>query len=127
MLNAAQYEAIQYLALPGHGDLTQEQIAEKVGVTRKTLYQWRQSIEFQDELKREISRNTAEKMGDVVNAMYKQAIDGNAAAAKLLFQSTGMLTDRLEVEDRTKQSDRSANTVEDMKAEIARLRGKKNA
>ncbi|NRG26138.1 helix-turn-helix domain-containing protein [Bacillus circulans] len=121
MLKAEQYQAIQYLAQPKNGGFTHEQIAEKVGVTRQTLFRWRQDIEFQDELRRELSRNTAEKMGDVAEAMYKEALKGNAAAAKLLYQTTGLLTDKLEIEDRTKRPAETTD-IEAMKAKIAEMR-----
>lgn len=123
MLKTEQLDAIQYLALPKHGGLTHEQIAEKVGVSRQTLYRWRKEIEFQDELKREIGRNVTDKMGDVVDAMYKEALKGNATAAKLLFQNASMLTDRLEVDDRSNPGAKVAGDIDAMRAEIERIRG----
>ncbi|NMD69612.1 hypothetical protein HHO41_04865 [Bacillus sp. DNRA2] len=128
MLKKEQLEAIKYLAQPKNGGLTQDQIAEAVGVTRMTLHRWKQDIEFQDELKREIGRNTMNRIPDVLEAMFKSATQhGSANAAKLILQSVGMLTDKLEVEDRTKHSEQPKHDVETMQAEIERIRALRRA
>lgn len=56
-LSELQYAAIEFLALPKRGGLTYEQVAEKVGITDRTLRDWRKDDAFNDELKRQVVRN----------------------------------------------------------------------
>jgi uncharacterized protein YpbB len=125
MLKPEQLQAVAYLSQPKQAGHTHEQIAEKVGVTRQTLYRWRQDIEFQDEIKREISRNTMNRIPEVIESLFIQATKANqpsAKAAELLLKTVSMLNDRLEVEDRTKRPTEKTSDIEAMKAEIARMR-----
>lgn len=124
-LKPEQIQAIKYLAQPKQGGLTHEQIAEKVGVSRQTLYNWRQDIRFTDEIKREINRNTMHRIPDVIDSLLTQATKENqpsAKAAELLLKTVSMLNDRLEVEDRTKKDDNQATDIDAMKAEIERMK-----
>jgi transposase-like protein len=124
-LKPEQLQAVKYLAQPKQGGLTHEQIAEKVGVSRQTLYNWRRGIEFNDEIKREINRNTMHRIPDVIDSLLTQATKENqpsAKAAELLLKTVSMLNDRLEVEDRTKKDDNQATDIDAMKAEIERMK-----
>ncbi|MCA1059753.1 helix-turn-helix domain-containing protein [Rossellomorea aquimaris] len=124
-LKPEQLEAVKYLAQPKQGGLTHEQIAEKVGVSRQTLYNWRRGIEFNDEIKREINRNTMHRIPDVIDSLLTQATkeqQPSAKAAELLLKTVSMLNDRLEVEDRTKTGDNQATDIDAMKAEIERMK-----
>jgi len=122
-LKAEQYEAIGYLAQPKNGGLTLDEVAETVGVSRQTLYRWRQDIEFNDEIKRQINRNTMSRIPEVLDAMIESAVNNKSSnAAKIVLQSVGLLTDRLEVEDRTKQKESPTSDIDTMKAEIERMR-----
>jgi transposase-like protein len=125
MLKPEQLEAVKYLSQPKQAGLTHEQIAEKVGVSRQTLYRWRQCIEFQDEIKREISRNTMNRIPEVIESLFIQATKANqpsAKAAELLLKTVSMLNDRLEVEDRTKRPSEPTADIDAMRVEIARMR-----
>lgn len=98
MLKPEQYTAIEWLVQPKHGGKTLEEIAELCGVSRQTLHTWRRSEAFQDELKAEVRRLTSDRLGEVMAAMIDGAVkDRNAAAAKLLLQANGMLTDNVAI------------------------------
>jgi transcriptional regulator with XRE-family HTH domain len=125
MLKPEQLEAITYLSQPHNAGLTHEQIAEKVGVSRQTLYRWRQDVAFTDGIKREINRNTMNRIPEVIESLFNQATKANqpsAKAAELLLKTVSMLNDRLEVEDRTKRPSEPTADIDAMKAEIARMR-----
>ncbi|MFY4775508.1 phBC6A51 family helix-turn-helix protein [Metabacillus sp. RGM 3146] len=97
-LTAEQHIAVKYLAQVKRGGLKQEEIAQECGVTRQTLYRWRKDPLFQQELKQEIVRNTQDRLPEIMDALADHAIkSGNAAAAKLILQANGMLTDKVEV------------------------------
>ena len=118
-LNEKQYAAIAILALPKRGNMTYEQIAEQVGVNRNTLLEWRRQDDFNEELKRQIVRNTLDRLPDIMTSIPDHIInDGNAALFRTLLQAHGMLTDKVEVSN----ADGSGN-VDTIKAEIERMRG----
>jgi transcriptional regulator with XRE-family HTH domain len=128
LLKPEQYEAIKYLAQPKRGGLTQQQIADKVGTTRNSLYRWRQDVNFTDELKREISRNTMQHIPDILDSLIKQATketQPSTKAAELVLKTVSMLNDRLEIEDRSKAQTVPTNDIEHMKAEIERMRNQR--
>lgn len=117
-LNDKQLAAITILAQPKRGGLTYEQVAEKVGVTRRTLQEWRKNPLFTDELKKEIVRNTLDDLPAIMASIPDHIInDGNAALFRTLLQAHGMLTDRVEVSHQNDATDTDA-----IKAEIERLK-----
>ncbi|MGM0904251.1 MAG: phBC6A51 family helix-turn-helix protein [Bacillota bacterium] len=97
-LNAEHYIAIKWLAQPKRGGLTMDEVAKEVGVARSTLYEWKKDPLFERELKREIVRQTHDRLPELFESMIDHAIkDGNAAMAKLVVQVNDMLTDKVEV------------------------------
>ena len=119
-LNDKQYAAIHYLALPKRGGLTYEQVAEEVGISAFTLQKWRKDDAFNDELKRQIMRNTVDRLPDVMASIPDHIIkDGNAAMFRTLLQAHSLLTDKIEVETK----DTGAADMDAMRAEIERIRG----
>lgn len=118
-LNEKQYAAITLLSVPKRGGLTYEQIADQVGVSRRTLQEWRKSDDFTTELKNEIVRNTLDSLPEIMESIPRHIIDsGNAALFRTLLQAHGLLTERVELD--TKGS--SAGDVEAMRAKIEELR-----
>ncbi|ARF68943.1 hypothetical protein B7C51_15745 [Paenibacillus larvae subsp. pulvifaciens] len=98
-LSTEQYTAIGYLSLPKKGGKTYAEIAEICGVHPNTIGNWRKDAMFEAELKRQMVRNSQEKLPELIDSLTEIAIrDGNAAMAKLALQINGMLTDRIEVE-----------------------------
>jgi predicted transcriptional regulator len=100
-LRVEHYTAIEFLALPKQGGFTMDQIAEKCGVSRQTIHNWRKNPAFEAELKRQIIRNTQKHLPELTQAMVKHAIEqGNAAMAKLVLQMNDMLTDAVSVDEK---------------------------
>ena len=117
-LDDRQYAAIAILSQPKRGGLTYEQVAQEVGVHRNTLIEWRRRDDFNDELKRQIVRNTLDRLPDIMTSIPDHIInDGNAALFRTLLQAHGMLTDKVEVSNVGNDGD-----VDAIKAEIARMR-----
>ena len=118
-LNDKQYAAIAILSQPKRGGLTYDQVAEEVGVSRTTLAEWRKRDDFNDELKRQIMRDTIDRLPDVMASIPDHIInDGNAAMFRTLLQAQGLLTEKVEVSTQA-----NGNDVDTIKAEIERLRG----
>jgi predicted transcriptional regulator len=119
-LSELQIAAIEFLAVPKRGGLTYEQIAEKVGITDRTLRDWRKEDAFNEELKRQVVRNTLDRLPEIMASVPDHIIkDGNAAMFRTLLQAHGMLTDKVEVE--SKGSGNGAD-IDAMKVEIERMR-----
>lgn len=122
-LSAEHLIAIQWLALPKRGGKTIEEIAELCGVHRATIFEWKKDPLFESELKRQMVRNSQDKLPELIESLSAIAIrDGNAAMAKLALQINGLLTDKVEVE--AKVSD-STDTTE-LLAKIERLKRQKS-
>ncbi len=63
------------------------QMAETLGVSSRTLYNWRQLPEFNSELSR--------RGGDLIlGEMYRAGLQGDVGAGKLFLQATGRLSSR---------------------------------
>ncbi|MGG4142977.1 phBC6A51 family helix-turn-helix protein [Paenibacillus algorifonticola] len=91
--------AIGYLSQPNRGGKTMEEIATEAGVSRRALYDWLKDTLFERELKQEIVRQTMNRLPDIMDKLADSVIyEGNAAAAKLLLQVNGMLTDKHEID-----------------------------
>jgi len=118
-LNDKQYAAIAILSQPKRGGLTYDQVAEQVGVSRTTLAEWRKRDDFNDELKRQIMRDTIERLPEVMASIPDHIInDGNAAMFRTLLQAQGLLTEKVEVATQSTGSD-----IDAIKADIERMRG----
>jgi DNA-binding phage protein len=120
-LRAEHLIAIQFLALPKKGRFTMQQIAEKCGVSRQTLYEWLKMPIFESELKKQMIRNTRERLPEAIASMVDHVVnDGNAAMMKLLLQMNDMLTDKVSVEQKLT----NAGDVDAMKQRIEEFKNK---
>lgn len=95
-------KAIELLATKGpDGNMTIQEIADEVGVTRKTLWAWRSDAEFNDavyaiskEMNRSIIPNILSRLAkDVDTASSRDVVN----IARLLLQFHGELTEKSEV------------------------------
>jgi len=113
-LNAEHLLAIQYLSQPKKAGKTDEEIAEICGVSRQSIYNWRKDPLFERELKSQMIRNNRDRLPEVIESLSQIAIDtGNAAAAKLLLQINGMLTDKVEVETKVSVAEVDYDALDD--------------
>ncbi len=120
-LNEKQIAAIEYLSIPGRGGLTYAEIAERVGVTERQLYNWRQDDDFSDAVTKRTIRNSAEYLPDIMASVPKHIIEeGNAAMFRTYLQSIGALTEKLEV----KSSGDGDGDVDKIREEIEQMRGR---
>lgn len=116
MLNEKQYRAIELLAVPG---AVQKDVAAELGLGKNTLTTWRKNPEFQAELKQQTIRHARNGVPKVIAAMEREALNGNAAAAKLYLQATGYLDPREAV---LVEAPNKAITTEELQQRLAKLR-----
>lgn len=123
-LEAHHLIALNYLALPRRGGKTMEEIGKEAGVSRQAVYDWLKDPLFERELKRQIARNTLDRLPEVTDSMADAAIqDRNAAAAKLLLQMNEMLTDKVDVV----KTDATGMDREELERKIAEYRARKES
>ncbi|MCU5519821.1 hypothetical protein OCA41_05795 [Bacillus cereus] len=100
-LNTEHLTAINYFALPNKGGKTNDEIAKICGVSRQSIQNWRNDPLFERELKKQMVRNSQDRLPELIESLSEIAIrDGNAAMAKLALQINGMLVDKVEVESK---------------------------
>ena len=101
--------------------MTYEEIAKEVGVAKSTLFEWKKLDYFNAELKAEIVRKTTDRLPEMFNAMLDNVIEtGNAAAFRTIVQMHGMLTEKVEVDNKNGGS----ADINEMKAAIERMRNR---
>lgn len=100
-ITQTQYMAI--LADPTEAR-TDEEIAQYLGVTRQTLWNWRQLDGFCDEAYNILQRNISGKLGKVFAGLMKRANTGDSSAARLILEAIG----KLKVQG-TKEGDKTLN------------------
>ena len=122
-LNEKQLAAIALLSVPKRGGLTYKQIAEEVGVTEQTLHNWRKLDHFNEEIKKQVLRNSIDRLPEIFDSVPDHITkEGNAAMFRTYLQSLGMLTEKVEVESKSNDSD-----VDSIKAEIERMQARRKS
>lgn len=98
-LNEKQIAAIEFLALPKRGGLTYDEIAERVGIARSTLQEWRKNDDFNEARKKRVVQMTQDYLPEVFEAAIKGITeDRNAAILRTFLQAHGMLTEKHEID-----------------------------
>lgn len=121
-LSEQQIAAIEYLAIPKRGNLTYAEIAEKVGISERTLNRWRNDDVFHNELNRRIVRSLSDRLPEMMSSIPDHVIkDGNAALFRTAMQALGLLTEKVEVDTKS-----SATDMDAMQAEIDRYMAKQD-
>ncbi len=114
-----------YACLGPSGALTEEEIAELVGVNRRTLWEWRQSESFCTAIRKEARRNFVREYGLIIAALVRKAKRGHVPAAKLLLEFDGALVQKHEVEEKGQAAYREIVQTSMLEAERMRLDGLK--
>lgn len=82
--NRRKIECLNFMIY--HPDLTQKEIAEKLGITEKTITQWK-SEKFFLELRTEgLSEAWKAHRGNVLSLIYKKALAGDLKAAEMFLK-----------------------------------------
>jgi transposase-like protein len=105
LLGLNEYELrIVYAILEKNHKTTWEQVAKKLGISRRQLYNWRQSTRIQEPV-RKISRDLLiSELPDVYKALVKKAKSGDCAAMKLFFEIVGSIDDQRAIESKRSNS-----------------------
>lgn len=101
--------------------LTQEEIAEQLGITRQGLYKWRTQNKTFIEYKNMIADDFFNERRDRVYRQLFKLIDAPQPSVKaidLYMRRHGLLTDKTVVEDATQEGQRSNEALEKELAEL---------
>lgn len=126
MLSNQQIAVIDLLSDP---KMTQKEAAEQAGVHPNSVTNWMKLPEFQTELRKGVVRNRRKGAPKVLEALEREALKGNAAAAKLYLQAVGYLDNREAAEvEAPKKAHVSSEELQRRLAEIqARKKAEANA
>lgn len=117
MLSNQQIAAIELLADPS---MTQKDVAAQIGVHQNSITNWKKNAEFQTELRKQVVRASRNGAPKVLAAMEREAMKGNAAAAKLYLQAVGYLDNREAAE--VEQAKSRTLSMEELQARLAKYR-----
>ena len=93
--NPAKTLAAELLALNPH--LTVQKVAEKVGVTERTIHLWKQDPNFVEAIYDRYMLEFGVEIPAVLNAMVREAKEGNVQAGRLVLEHSGKLVKNVNV------------------------------
>lgn len=93
--NPAKTLAAELLALNPH--LTIEKVANKVGVTERTVHLWKQDPNFVEAIYDRYMLEFGTEIPAVLNAMVREAKEGNVQAGRLVLEHSGKLVKNVNV------------------------------
>ena len=93
--NPAKTLAAELLALNPH--LTIEKVASKVGVTERTVHLWKQDPNFVEAIYDRYMLEFGIEIPAVLNAMVREAKEGNVQAGRLVLEHSGKLVKNINV------------------------------
>ena len=93
--NPAKTLAAELLALNPH--LTIEKVASKVGVTERTVHLWKQDPNFVEAIYDRYMLEFGSEIPSVLNAMVREAKEGNVQAGRLVLEHSGRLVKNINV------------------------------
>lgn len=76
---------IELLSDPFTSEMTQEDMAKELGVSRGTVGYWRKQVDW-DAIKTERRKKYSSKIVEVDDAMFREAKNGDVNAAKVLYE-----------------------------------------
>ena len=71
--------------------ITVQQVADKLGVTKKSVLQWREDPNFIDAIYDRYMVEFGSQLPSVLNAMVREAQAGNVQAGRLVLEHSGKL------------------------------------
>ena len=93
--NPAKTLAAELLALNPH--LTIEKVASKVGVTERTVHLWKQDPNFVEAIYDRYMLEFGSEIPAVLNAMVREAKEGNVQAGRVVLEHSGKLVKNVNV------------------------------
>ena len=93
--NPQKVLAIELIAL--NPSMTIREVAERVGVTEKSIHHWRKDVMFIDKVYERYMTEFGSQLPAVINAMVREAKHGNVQAARLVLEHSGKLVKNVNI------------------------------
>lgn len=122
-LSAEQLIVAEYLATPGRGGLTLDQVAAKVGVSARTVQRWRLDPKFNAYVQQRTLAIVGERLPEVVSVVADRAIEGSGKHAEIFLKMSGLLRDHHVLQPAPPEDDRSDTAIEVSIEELRRELG----
>tara|TARA_R100000655_G_scaffold43575_2_gene79981 strand:+ start:8271 stop:8825 length:555 start_codon:yes stop_codon:yes gene_type:complete len=109
-------------------DMTLVDISKEIGVHRNTITNWLSDKEFVESLYQTYMQSFGAKLPSVLQSMYKEAINGNVQAGRLILEHSGKLIKNVEVKvespfERFLEGHRKIENVIEVEEDITELLG----
>ena len=101
-LTAQQLKAAEALATRTP-DETLDDVGERAGVTRKTLWVWWKQDAFREAVRERVQALGASEQGPILQALFKEAKGGDVPAIRLFLQWSGDLVEKQQVEQTVRE------------------------
>jgi hypothetical protein len=95
---------VAYAILEKNHQTTWEQVAKKLGISRRQLYNLRQSQTIQEPIRKYSRDMLITELPDVYKALVKKAKSGDCGAMKLFFEVIGNIDEQRVIESRRSNS-----------------------
>ena len=95
-LNDKQRKAAEAVATRGPDEEMRE-VEKRAGVSKATLWRYRQNDEFRDAVEERIADLTWQERGPILKALMNKAKEGDVTAIRLFLQWRGELIERKDV------------------------------
>ena len=77
--------------------MTVQQVADKLGVTKKTVLQWREDPNFIDAVYDKYMLKFGLELPNILDAVVREAVSGNMVAARLALEHSGKLVKNINI------------------------------
>ena len=106
--------------------MTLTDISKEVGVHRNTITNWLADKEFVESLYQTYMQSFGAKLPSVLQSMYKEAINGNVQAGRLILEHSGKLIKNVEVKvespfERFLEGNRKIENIIEVEEEVTEL------
>ena len=107
-------------------EMTLVDISKEIGVHRNTITNWLSDKEFVESLYQTYMQSFGAKLPSVLQSMYKEAINGNVQAGRLILEHSGKLIKNVEVKvespfERFLEGNRKIENVIEVEEEVTEL------
>gem|GEM_PF-3487568 len=91
--DSAKSWAIEFMSLPDNGGYTQKELAENLGVSRKTITRWKKDEYFQEEVRKRAVERAGEYLPEVLDVLMENIKAGKTKDIETYLKMVGLLQD----------------------------------
>ncbi|SFF98967.1 Helix-turn-helix of insertion element transposase [Halobacillus alkaliphilus] len=89
--DSAKTWAIEFMSLSDNGGYTQKELAEKLGVSRKTITRWKKDEHFQEEVRKRAVEKAGEHLPEVLDVLMQNIRAGKDKSIENYLKLVGLI------------------------------------